>query len=78
MRDPYIVRAVNTDKDSGDVLHTSFYGPYPSLSSACAAADALDEHYRYGDGMRVDGVECHTECYVETLMSPPRLKPAQW
>jgi hypothetical protein len=68
--DSYIVRLVSTTK--GLDQHTSFYGPYASFRAACDASDDLDSYYRRSP-LKLDGRSTTTECFVETLRTPPRL-----
>ena len=65
----YIVRLVHS-ATSGD-QHTGYHGPYLTLSGACAASDALAEHYLM-QPLLLDGSQCRTDCSVETLHDPPR------
>lgn len=66
----YIIRCVATSKDTGEVEHSFYTGPYDDESVASDAAETMEASYE-ARNYRVDGEETHISCYVELLTPAP-------
>ena len=67
--DQYVIRSQH--RAASSATYDAYTGPFTSFSVACAAADALRDHY-LDDPFRIDESPCSTVISVEPLSAPPR------